>query len=141
MGIGAQRGLAQMLRYEVGLIVIAAVFMLWNMSSFTFFLGVGKYLWLVFLLGVCILAELNRAPFDFMKGESELVSGFNIEMGRVVFMAFFFWRNDRYYIYKLLYMYNMQCHLIIRVCCDSGYSGAGSLSSDPLRFYNKFLLR
>lgn len=79
-----------MLSYEVGLIVIAAVFMLWNMSSFRFFLGVGKYPWLVFLLGVCILAELNRAPFDFMEGESELVSGFNIEIGSVVFMAFFF---------------------------------------------------
>lgn len=79
-----------MLSYEVGLIVIAAVFMVWNMSSFSFFLGVGKYPWLIFLLGVCILAELNRAPFDFMEGESELVSGFNIEIGRVVFMAFFF---------------------------------------------------
>jgi len=60
------------------------------MSSFSFFLGVAKYPWLVFLLGVCVLAELNRAPFDFMEGESELVSGFNIEIGRVVFMAFFF---------------------------------------------------
>lgn len=74
----------------MGLIVIAAVFMLWNMSSFSFFLGVGKYLWLIFFLGICILAELNRAPFDFIEGESELVSGFNVEMGRVVFMAFFF---------------------------------------------------
>lgn len=64
--------------------------MLWNMRSFGFFLGVGKYVWLIFFLGVCILAELNRAPFDFIEGESELVSGFNIEMGRVVFMAFFF---------------------------------------------------
>ena len=96
-----------MLSYEVGLIVIAAVFMLWNMSSFSFFLGVGKYPWLVFLLGVCILAELNRAPFDFIEGESELVSGFNIEMGRVVFIAFFFGE-----IIAIMYI----CYFICMLC-------------------------
>jgi len=38
---------------------------------------------------VSALAETNRTPFDFAEGESELVSGFNVEYGRAGFALIF----------------------------------------------------
>lgn len=48
------------------------------------------YLYPLFLIFfISILAELNRSPIDFIEGESELVSGFNIEYFRGGFVLIF----------------------------------------------------
>jgi NADH-ubiquinone oxidoreductase chain 1 len=50
-------------------------------------------MWVLFPIFLCwvvtMLAETNRTPFDFSEGESELVSGFNIEYGRGGFAILF----------------------------------------------------
>ena len=44
---------------------------------------------LVFFLFVISLAETNRSPFDFAEGESELVSGYNVEFSGSGFLVLF----------------------------------------------------
>jgi len=81
-------------------------------SASTSFLGYEKNLGLPFLIGpglalfvpwitTCV-AELNRTPFDFAEGESELVSGFNIEYGSVKFAMIFMAEYGIIYILSLL---------------------------------------
>lgn len=38
---------------------------------------------------VIFTIEINRHPFEIIEGESELVSGYNVELGSVLFIVFF----------------------------------------------------
>jgi NADH-quinone oxidoreductase subunit H len=42
-----------------------------------------------FIFFVVAVVETNRAPFDLAEGESELVSGFNVEFGGFKFALIF----------------------------------------------------
>lgn len=95
--IGTIRVIAQVLSYEVRFILIILVLIiLRERYSFIDFIKWQNYMWyLVILLPlflvyfIRILAELNRTPIDFIEGESELVSGFNIEYFRGGFALIF----------------------------------------------------
>nr|YP_010586562.1 NADH dehydrogenase subunit 1 [Rhyacophila quadrifida]UZZ44376.1 NADH dehydrogenase subunit 1 [Rhyacophila quadrifida] len=85
--LGSVRSMAQTISYEVSfsLILLSLVVLLMNFNLCGFFLY-QSYVWfivLVFPLSLCwvssMMAETNRTPFDFAEGESELVSGFNVE--------------------------------------------------------------
>lgn len=95
--IGSLRAVAQTVSYEVILALILIFFLRLRISMrFSLIIVLNSYWckWLLFIpiAGVWLvscLAETNRTPFDFAEGESELVSGFNIEYGRIGFALIF----------------------------------------------------
>ncbi|YP_008994233.1 NADH dehydrogenase subunit 1 (mitochondrion) [Physella acuta] len=92
--LGAMRAMAQTISYEVSFvfIVLFVTFLSSSLSIEEVNTGFG-YLLLFFPLLMIfissIMAETNRAPFDFAEGESELVSGFNVEYGGGGFVLLF----------------------------------------------------
>nr|WAK83090.1 NADH dehydrogenase subunit 1 [Janus sp.] len=95
--LGALRAIAQSISYEVSLALILIIFVfLSDTFSIVKILGYqynlcfgGVLVPLMYMFIVSSLAELNRSPLDFVEGESELVSGFNVEYSSGLF-AFLF---------------------------------------------------
>uniref|UniRef100_UPI0030FE2E36 NADH dehydrogenase subunit 1 n=1 Tax=Chauliops zhengi TaxID=2936724 RepID=UPI0030FE2E36 len=95
--LGSLRAVAQTISYEVSMAMIMLCFFIFTFGfSFLNYLIYQTYCWFMFLsfplmfmwLSSC-LAETNRSPFDFAEGESELVSGFNVEYSGAGFSFIF----------------------------------------------------
>ena len=95
--LGRLRSVAQTVSYEVRLALILIFFLTVRISlNLNMIISINYYWYKFFLffpmMGIWLIsciAETNRTPFDFAEGESELVSGFNIEYGRVGFALIF----------------------------------------------------
>ena len=98
--LGGMRVVAQLISYEIPLVLAAMVPVLWagTMSLQgiieaqatvwnAFVLPVGPIALVLFL--VSGVAEVNRAPFDLAEAESEIVAGFHIEYSGMRFALFF----------------------------------------------------
>jgi len=95
--IGAFRQVAVMVSFEVPMLTMLLI-----PTIFAGSMGMGaitaeqKDIWFVFLAPlaaviflIAAIAELGRAPFDMAEGESELVSGYNIEYSGMKFGMFY----------------------------------------------------
>nr|YP_009628236.1 NADH dehydrogenase subunit 1 [Isonychia kiangsinensis]QBO27436.1 NADH dehydrogenase subunit 1 [Isonychia kiangsinensis] len=97
--LGGLRAVAQTISYEVSLalIMLSFVFLVGSYCLVDFGVHQEGLWFLVLTLPLSLawfascLAETNRTPFDFAEGESELVSGFNVEYSSggfaLIFMA------------------------------------------------------
>nr|YP_004581471.1 NADH dehydrogenase subunit 1 [Pleuragramma antarctica]AEH05425.1 NADH dehydrogenase subunit 1 [Pleuragramma antarctica] len=95
--VGALRAVAQTISYEVslGLILLSVMIFAGGFTLHTFSIA-QESVWLLLpawplaaMWYISTLAETNRAPFDLTEGESELVSGFNVEYAGGPFALFF----------------------------------------------------
>nr|YP_009110249.1 NADH dehydrogenase subunit 1 [Megaleporinus piavussu]YP_009380060.1 NADH dehydrogenase subunit 1 [Megaleporinus obtusidens]AIW82263.1 NADH dehydrogenase subunit 1 [Megaleporinus piavussu]ARS00848.1 NADH dehydrogenase subunit 1 [Megaleporinus obtusidens] len=95
--IGALRAVAQTISYEVSLgLILLSIVIFTGGFTLQMFNVTQESVWLLLpawplaaMWYVSTLAETNRAPFDLTEGESELVSGFNVEYAGGPFALFF----------------------------------------------------
>lgn len=96
--LGSIRAIAQMISYEISFSLLLMCIILLVGSLNLSYLYLIQYnisfilvsLWpLALIYLISVIAETNRAPFDLSEGESELVSGYNIEYSSMPFALFF----------------------------------------------------
>ncbi|PZR22119.1 MAG: hypothetical protein DI535_27040 [Citrobacter freundii] len=87
--IGAIRARRQRISYEIAFSLYILCIIIHN-NVFNFVYKFNLDLLIIYIpFLIIIIAELNRAPFDFSEGERELVRGYNVEFASVAFVLLF----------------------------------------------------
>lgn len=89
--LGGLRRSSQIVAYEIIIfflmILVVIYYSRWNFYNYSFSVIYILDLFVIWLL--ILLVETNRSPYDFAEGESESVSGYNIEYMGVLFAYIF----------------------------------------------------
>jgi len=98
--LGALRGVAQMISYEIPLVLsaVTVVMVVGTLSTSAIVHAQGGGHWFVFtpwgfvgflLFFIASIAEVNRSPFDIPEAESEIIAGYHTEYSGFKFAIFF----------------------------------------------------
>jgi NADH-quinone oxidoreductase subunit H len=95
--LGALRSAAQMVSYEVAIgFVLVTVLLCVGSLNLSDVVEAQRHVWFVLpllpmavIFFISALAETNRAPFDVVEGETELVAGYFVEYSAMAFALFY----------------------------------------------------
>ncbi|MBW2561218.1 MAG: NADH-quinone oxidoreductase subunit NuoH [Deltaproteobacteria bacterium] len=95
--LGSYRAAAQMISYEIPLaLALVGVLILSGSMGLVDIVNAQKGLWNIvkqpvgfLIFFICVSAETNRTPFDFLECENEIVAGFSTEYSSMKFGMFY----------------------------------------------------
>jgi NADH-quinone oxidoreductase subunit H len=136
--IGAFRSVAQLVSYEVPMVLVLLVpVILASSMSLVGIVEAQAGMWFVVMAPVAALlylvtsiAENGRAPFDLLEGESEIVAGFNIEYSALAFGMFF----------VAEFLHSLTIGAVVATLFLGGWRGPGA-EAYPLLGFIYFLLK
>ncbi len=136
--IGAFRSVAQLVSYEVPMVLVLLVpVILASSMSLVGIVEAQAGMWFVVMAPVAALvylitsiAENGRAPFDLLEGESEIVAGFNVEYSALAFGMFF----------VAEFLHSLTIGAVVATLFLGGWRGPGA-EAYPLLGFIYFLLK
>ncbi len=130
--LGALRTVAQMISYEVPMVIILLIPVIFSNSMGVNDIIKAQHIWYVIVAPLATIiffisaqAEVGRSPFDLLEAESELVAGFHIEYSGLRFGFF--------YVAEFLHSFTFGA--IVAALFLGGWRGPGAETYPILGFF------